>query len=355
MAQEAASNGTFGIGGILADRSGHVLAEAVNAVIDRGYVRDPTAHVERQLVDWYLEARREGLAAPPEELVIVSSLDPCAMCAGAILLSGLSCIAVAPDLTSGVHKDGKPTRMPEQVRARAESRMGFFGVSGRRPRRGADLGRFFNGDISPETVKVASSLFAKSLEQVRQIVGGGESPSEVTRLADDDLPSLQSALSEGTWVCQHWNSARQRADQGQQLLSNSPDASIIVDRRGRFIAGAQSAERESVARSSVLELIRAYIALRRAAAERLNVDLPHQRYCTIVKRRPPELAEKALMELGAVGSFLEQPRPPSPLPALAFMEWKSKSSRIEKYVASLPPFYTEVIGISVGPVKAMLD
>jgi tRNA(Arg) A34 adenosine deaminase TadA len=356
LARQAAASGTFGIGGILTDRSGRVLAEAVNAVIEHGLVRDPTAHVERQLVDWYFEARHQGLTTAPGELVIVSSLDPCAMCAGAILRSGLNCIAVAPDPTSGVHKEGKPTRMPEQLRARAEARMAFFGVAGRHPRLGANLGAFFNGDIAHDTVRAATSSFAKSLDQVRQMVGSGEGPSDVSGLADDALPSLQAALPEGIWVCLRWNSAKQRLDQGHQLLSDFPDASIIVDRRGRFIAGAKSAEDRSAARSSVLELIRAYVVLRRLAGERLNAELPHQRYCTIVKRRPPDEPDKALMELGAVGSFLEQPRPSSPLPALAFTEWSSKSSKmIARYVASLPPFYTEVIGIGVGPVKAMLS
>lgn len=353
LAQQAAASGTFGVGGILADRSGRLIAEAINAVIQQDGVQDPTAHAERQLVDWYFEARRQGLAAAPQDLVIVTSLDPCAMCAGAILLGGLNCIAVAEDRVSGVHNGGKPTRMPEQLWNRAESRMAFFGVSGLRPRLGADLGPTFAGDISPDTLTEATTSFTKS-DQIRQLIGG-EGRSKVSSFEEHDLSSLQSALPDGTWISPHSDPAGLRASWRQLLTSDSPDSSLIVDRSGRIIAGADSAEDRSPARSSVLELIRAYVTLRRLASERLHVKLPHQRYCTIVKHRPSELPEKALLELGAIGSFLEQPRPRGLPPALAFMEWNGGSSRIESYAASLPPLYTEIIGITVGPARKLLS
>src|SRR5262245_26820413 len=89
LAEEAGRRGTFAVGGLLVDDSGQVLAEARNAVIEDGQLSDPTAHVERQLVDWFAYAQRRGLAASARNATIVSSLDPCAMCAGAILRSGL--------------------------------------------------------------------------------------------------------------------------------------------------------------------------------------------------------------------------------------------------------------------------
>jgi hypothetical protein len=194
--------------------------------------------------------------------------------------------------------------------------------------------------------------FTRSLDQIRELIGG-ERASEVTSFEQCDLSSLQSALPEGAWITLPLDAAGLEAAWRQALLSDSRDVSFIVDRTGQLIAGADSAEDRSPARSSVLELIRAYVALRHLAAERLHVELPHQRYCTIVKRRPPQLPEKALLELGAVGSFLEQRRPSTALPALAFMEWNGESSRIESYTASLPPFYTEIIGVTVGPARGL--
>jgi len=356
LAWQAAASGTFGVGGILADRSGQVLAESINAVIEHGRVEDPTAHVERQLVDWYFEARRRGTAAaPPEDLVIVTSLDPCAMCAGAILLSGLNCIAVAEDPTSGVHKDGKPTRMPEQLRERAARRMAFFAVSGRRPRIGADLGPCFAGDISGAALTDATTSFTESLDRIRELIGSGEGRSEVTGRGTNDLVSLQSALPEGIWISPNRDLTEWSADRTWEWLTEADDRSVIVDGGGHVIAGADGYEERSPARTSVLELIRAYPTMRRLAADRLHLQLPHQRYCSIVKRRPPVLPETAMMELGAVGSFLEQPRLASGMPALAFMEWNGESTRITSWAASLPPFYTDIVAITVGPARPLLD
>jgi len=293
LARQAAASGTFGVGGILADRSGLVLAESINAVIRYARVEDPTAHVERQLVDWYFEQRRRGLAALPQDLVIVTSLDRCAMCAGAILLSGLNCIAVAEDPTSGVHKDGKPIRMPEQLRERAARGMAFFGVSGCRPRRGAQLGPFFSGDIPPGLLTDAITSFAQSLDRIRELVGGGETPSQLTSADNRDLASLQSAVPEAIWLSPDRDSAQWSAESAVEWLTKGRDRCLIVDRGGHVIAGADTREERSPARTSVLELIRAYPTMRRLASARLRLQLPHQRYCTIIKRRPPDLPEKA--------------------------------------------------------------
>src|SRR5712691_3178396 len=51
LAEQAFNAGTFAVGGLLVDRSGRVLAQAVNKVIRDKKVADPTAHVERQLVE----------------------------------------------------------------------------------------------------------------------------------------------------------------------------------------------------------------------------------------------------------------------------------------------------------------
>src|SRR5262249_26500490 len=114
LAEQASKEGTFGGGGLLVDRARRVIAQAKKAGIRDGHVADPTAHVERQLIDWYA-ARGDRALPAASELTIVSSLDPCAMCAGAILRSGMKVIAVAEDLKSGVHDNLEPRRMPHEL------------------------------------------------------------------------------------------------------------------------------------------------------------------------------------------------------------------------------------------------
>ncbi|CAN0301824.1 unnamed protein product, partial [Phaeothamnion confervicola] len=63
-AREAAATGTFGVGGVLVGPQGEVLAVSRNHVICQGAVADPTAHGERQLVDWYFQQIYQGDRLP---------------------------------------------------------------------------------------------------------------------------------------------------------------------------------------------------------------------------------------------------------------------------------------------------
>src|SRR5262249_5528092 len=76
--QAAKGKGTFGVGALLIDNhTKQVLAVSHNEVLRDGVVQDPTAHAERQIIDWYYEQQSSGKTLPkPENLTIVSSLDP---------------------------------------------------------------------------------------------------------------------------------------------------------------------------------------------------------------------------------------------------------------------------------------
>jgi cytosine deaminase len=64
---------------------------------------DPTAHGERQLVSWYY-ANKTSLSLPePKELTVVTTLDPCAMCAGTLLTAGFNVAVVAIDVLAGIN------------------------------------------------------------------------------------------------------------------------------------------------------------------------------------------------------------------------------------------------------------
>ena len=72
----AKTQGTFGVGGVMLDQHGTVLQSLHNNVIKHGLIFDPTAHGERQLIDWYFAERDKGRALPePQDITIVTSLD----------------------------------------------------------------------------------------------------------------------------------------------------------------------------------------------------------------------------------------------------------------------------------------
>ena len=56
----AKTQGTYGVGGVLLDQQGNVLKALQNNVVRDGLVFDPTAHGERQLIDWYFAERARG-------------------------------------------------------------------------------------------------------------------------------------------------------------------------------------------------------------------------------------------------------------------------------------------------------
>ncbi len=78
QAKAAAQRGEVPVGAVLAGPDGAVIAEDGNRIVERV---DPTAHAE------ILVIRAAAQALGSERLVgsvLVSSLEPCAMCAGAI-------------------------------------------------------------------------------------------------------------------------------------------------------------------------------------------------------------------------------------------------------------------------------
>lgn len=83
VAQRSRDKGNHPFGALLVDRSGTVLLEAENTVVTE---RDCTGHAETNLVRM---ASRELPASVIAEATLVTSTEPCAMCAGAIYWSGI--------------------------------------------------------------------------------------------------------------------------------------------------------------------------------------------------------------------------------------------------------------------------
>jgi cytosine deaminase len=134
MAMLAAGQGTFAVGGLIVHNgTGEVIHAMHNSVLrklphGKGFTWDPTAHGERQLVYWYFENRAARSLPPPSELTIVTSLDPCVMCTGAILAAGFNVGVVALDDYAGINwnKRFQLTSLPDKLRAQASKSFGYY-------------------------------------------------------------------------------------------------------------------------------------------------------------------------------------------------------------------------------------
>ena len=82
LARAAAAMDEVPVGAVVLDAAGETLAEAHNETERR---RDPTAHAERLALTAACEA--VGHTRLPEGSLLAVTLEPCAMCAGAIVLA----------------------------------------------------------------------------------------------------------------------------------------------------------------------------------------------------------------------------------------------------------------------------
>lgn len=94
-AKSAASRGEVPVGAVLLDGEGALLARDGNRIVE---YRDPTAHAE------ILVLRAAAAARQSERLggtTLYVSLEPCAMCAGAIAMARVARLVFAADDAKG--------------------------------------------------------------------------------------------------------------------------------------------------------------------------------------------------------------------------------------------------------------
>ena len=195
---EASLQNTFAVGGILLDnRTGTVLCALHNNVLEifehskLFRLHDPTAHGERQLVDWYFKNRKRLNLPDPGKLTVITTLDPCAMCAGALLTAGFNVGVSAIDNYAGINYNGSfdfPS-VPSKWRSVAQSSFAYYGVAApvRRGFRGSKRAAFANQSISASTFCLTDAIFESSVNTVRALDNNsGQDPSKLTN--PKDLP-----------------------------------------------------------------------------------------------------------------------------------------------------------------------
>ena len=193
QAREASSSGTFGVGGILLDTDGNVICEMHNQVIEGSRINDPTAHGERQIVDWYLENKDKRDLPEPEDCILITTLDPCVMCTGALAQAKFNkVIVVALDDYAGINWKGDDDCSALEGTDCQEYVKGHFAypeVTGSLSRKAfgadlSDLNLFSDSAISSETLEGCQEAFNLTAGDVRDRVS-----STSVELADIQNPA----------------------------------------------------------------------------------------------------------------------------------------------------------------------
>lgn len=369
----AKTQGTFGVGGLMLDQHGNVLQSLHNNVIKQGLIFDPTAHGERQLIDWYYAERAKGRELPaPEDITIVTSLDPCCMCSGAILAGGFNVVVAAPDRNAGVNFDESAgfNVLPEALRQQAAASFSYPAILGSslyaRASSGATPKSFFIGKTISEPTQALCALVFEATS------------GEVMELFNTDLPQQQlkcpltlppdhaivHALKQLYPDALAYRCTPHQPDVGlapflKQAMARdrehggAGDAVALLDSFGNLLLCMPGRMTQSGIRSAFMETTRAYAQLRyklmagatAAQQDEVRRYLGHPKDGTFVFARGPDAGAVSFMNLGAYGSTMEGPLPLKNPTQFQYVLPAMPEAELAALCAAMPPLYRSVIRI----------
>jgi tRNA(Arg) A34 adenosine deaminase TadA len=384
---EASLQNTFAVGGVLVDnRRGTVLCALHNNVLESYensklfLLHDPTAHGERQIVDWYFRNRKRLRLPYPEELTVITTLDPCAMCTGALLTAGFNVGVSGADNYAGINYNASfdfPS-VPAKWRSVAQSSFSYYGVDApvRRRYQGGKAAAFAKQSISAFTYFLTETIFESSVNDVRAADNNsGKDPANLTN--PKDLPRnsrIKKALLDACPEAFSVTCPEPRLP-GREITAALLNAAKKANRRGaafnsvafldpfgNLLLCLGGAEDRSPIRTAFMEVTRAYAHIRwvlmnhpeKSVREQAGDVLTHPKYGTFVFLYSPDPnTPQGLMAMGAYGSTMEGPIPetfPSNLQYVLLPENVSQSD-VSEMAMSLPPFYTT--SVQVAPTQVL--
>jgi len=384
---EASLQNTFAVGGILLDnRSGTVICALHNNVLEafenskRFLLHDPTAHGERQIVDWYFKNRKRLQLPDPKQLTVITTLDPCAMCAGALLTAGFNVGVSAIDTYAGINynKAFDFPSVPAKWRSVAQASWAYYGVEApiRRAFRGGKGAAFAKQSISAPTYSLSDTIFEASVNDVRELDNNsGKDPSKLTN--PKDLPGNSTVRKALLDTCKEAFSVtcpkpRLPGRELAQILLHTAEKAhsrgaefnsvAFLDPFGNLLVCLGGREERSPIRTAFLEVTRAYAHIRwvlmnyrdKSVREQAGNVLTHPKYGTFVFLYSPDPnTPQGLMTMGAYGSTMEGLIPdtfPSNLQYVLLPQGVSQAE-VSEMAMRLPPFYTT--SVQVAPTQVL--
>lgn len=385
---EASEQRTFAVGGILLHNdTGEVVKELHNNVFVRlknqmPFIKDPTAHGERQLVSWYYNNKKRLNLPEPEKMTIVTSLDPCLMCTGSLLAAGFNVAIIAVDDLAGVNYDSKFDfhTIPEPLRSFAQKKFGYYacGISDNYKKRyvresfGSKHIPFINDMVSSKNLIGCNTIFAESVRYVES-VSNVYSDTDMNKIEDPfNLPDDSAIKEEFRKIYDKAFTIKTSnpkvpdsviVDELRVVASNpegNGNAVAFIDPFGNLVLCQSGAEKISPIRTAFMDVVQNYTKIRwsltndettRSIATKF---LAHPRYGTFLFLCAPEPhAATTIMELGAYSfmmyrsiyenhySSLQCVKPPR----------NGTMSDLISLISNFPPFYTNQVGLSVSQVS----
>ena len=373
-AQRGADGGSYGIGGALVESAtGRVLQTMPNRVFHTltgggTFVQDPTAHGERQLMSWYL-AQRETLGLPaPDALTVVTSLDPCLMCASALLTVGVNVGVVAIDDYSGVNYDssGAFTDLPEPLRSQAIASFGYYAVEGGRAFQGSRAIAYAGETITQDTLDASANLYSTSADTVRSARrASGAEPSKLTdpatnSAAIDVIRAFQVTCPEAFTIKVRDPRLPDRRvyDVLVDVVRRNPGATnavAFIDPFGNLVTAQADQQQVNDLSTAFALCTRTYAQTRYALVDSeatLSIaeqSLTNPNYGTFVFLVAPDpFTPTGMFDIGAYGSTMGGAAMPAIPSAFQYFELPPgvTETQLQDVIYPLPPLYSENIKIS---------
>ncbi|KQQ47176.1 hypothetical protein ASF61_00520 [Duganella sp. Leaf126] len=374
----AKTQGTFGVGGLMLDQHGTVLKSLHNNVVRHGLVFDPTAHGERQLIDWYYAERARGrVLPPPEDITIVTTLDPCCMCSGAVLAGGFNVVAAAPDRIAGINYDqhARFGALSSGLREQAQRSFSYPAVLGSslyaRAGAGAAPRSFFIGKTIAEATQALCALAFEATAREVVALFGADCPRAQLRdpatLAPDHR--IVRALKQLYPDALAYRCAPHAPDAGlapflrqamarDEAAEDEPEQAVaLLDAFGNLLLCMSGKRAQSAIRTAFMEITRAYAQLRYKLMDGATADeqeavrryLGHPREGTFVFACGPDHGAASFMDLGAWASTMEGPLPAHNRRQFQYVTPRITAAELDAMCAAMPPLYRDVI--QVQPVQ----
>ena len=364
-----ASNVLFAI----QNRVNQFLDQAVTSGSNESFPFDPTAHGERQLTYWYFENRKKLNLPDPQDITLVTSLDPCAMCTGTVLAAGFNVGVFAIDPFAGINFNSTGTfvDLPEPLRAQAKRRFGYYGTQGGRAYVGGPSVAFSGTLANQSTLDDCYSVYKASSDNVLASRKGSDTdPSQLVDPATN--PQAAAVISAYQQACPSAFSIklanyRQPTPALHALLKKLRDttpgaksAAAYVDPFGNVLSAfADSMATDPVA-TALQNVIQAYSQTRFNLTNSSSThdialkSLTSAKYGTFVfLNAPSPRVATSFADLGAYGLTVGTKAPvldPSPFqyfePPLS-----GTVSELRKVIAAMPPLYSQLVAINPQPVR----
>ncbi|MFZ4056337.1 MAG: nucleoside deaminase [Polynucleobacter sp.] len=388
MAKEANRQGTFGVGGaIIENNTGKVIMTMHNKVLqplgnnlgllsNKIYISDPTAHGERQLVYWYYENKVALNLPEPGALTIVTSLDPCAMCAGTLMTAGFNVAVVAYDDFAGVNWDMRADfpGYPSVIQNKLQKYFGYYSVQGGRSYSGAPGILYSNTPVSKSNADGCAAVFNDNVQRIRDAsnASGLDPRDPSNQMVDPSLLSSSSAfrtnyLSSFPDAFKIRLANYRRPDLAlktylQNLVQQNvgaKNAVAFIDYYGNLLMASSDRFDISPVATAFMTTVQNYSKLRFALVNNPETttlaqkSLSNPKYGTFVFLYAPDgFSTNTLKDMGAYGSSMEGPIPVTSPSNFQFYEDPQVGTFLDlrALISAMPPLYGPAL-VNISPER----